>query len=86
MLKADCKSFWYMIRIANPNQWSLIYQISYFQLVRFCKPHLSIMSICNAHINCHYLDLLIDIELLKADCKSEPAGIPNNPHVFNLTT
>ena len=46
-----------------------------FQLVRFCKPHLSIMSICNAHINCRCLDLFIDIELLKADCKSEPAGL-----------
>ena len=44
------------------------------QPVRFCKPHLSIIIICNAHNNFHSIDLFHEIEMLKAYCKSEAAG------------
>ena len=45
-----------------------------FQLVKFCKVHLCIISTCYAHHKYYKIDLFHEIEMLKADCKSEAAG------------
>ena len=65
----NCHKIYY---VKNTKQSQYLYTalVGVTQPVRFCNLHLSIMSICNAHIYCHYLDLFIDIELLKTDCKS----------------
>jgi hypothetical protein len=45
-----------------------------FQLVKFCKVHLCIISTCYAHHKYYKIDLFHEIEMVKADCKSEAAG------------